>query len=448
MTGLPAYGVRTVRPHDERGLMRDLSALGMSASEAFQAVRRASGRAIRFDALPPEVATVILREFVAIGGVAASGPSAYRDATNRTALDVVAIGTAGQLEALASRLRPKLPPSALGKRGVSTADAKRTAIADAINRALVTATWGAGTLRCGQHRLDLTRRVAVMGILNVTPDSFHDGGRYVDPQLAVERGLAMVEEGADLIDVGGDSASGEAAEIDAAEEIRRILPVVHALASRLAVPVAIDTHRSETARAALDAGASLVNDITGLADANMARVIADGGAGVCVMHIKGVPKQFPPDWHYRSVMGDILRFLETRTALALDAGIPPERICVDPGIEFGKLIGQDLEIFRRLDELHALGFPILLAASRKTLIGNILGRLPSAERLEGTAAVNAYAITRGARIIRVHDVRAMARVARMTEALIGMTIDGTPMERCRADGTIVDESALQGAADG
>ena len=148
MTGLPAYAVRAVRPHDERGLMRDLSALGMSATEAFQAVRRASGRTIRFDALPPDVAAIVLREFVAIGGVAASGPSAYRDATNRTALDVVAIGTAGQLETLASRLRPQLPPSAPGKREASMGDTKGTAIADAINRALVTATWGAGTLRC------------------------------------------------------------------------------------------------------------------------------------------------------------------------------------------------------------------------------------------------------------------------------------------------------------
>jgi dihydropteroate synthase len=286
-----------------------------------------------------------------------------------------------------------------------------------------------------------------MGILNVTPDSFHDGGRYFDPERAVDRGFAMVEEGADLIDVGGDSASGEAAEIDAAEEIRRIEPVVRALASRVPVPVAVDTHRSETADAALDAGASLVNDITGLADPRMARVIAKGNAGVCVMHIKGVPKQFPPDWHYRNVMGDILRFLAARTGSALAAGIAPERICVDPGIEFGKLIGQDLEILRRLDELHALGFPILLAASRKTLIGNVLGRLPSSERLEGTAAVNTYAIARGARIIRVHDVRAMARVARMTEALIGMAIDGSPMERCRADGIIVDEAALLPPAD-
>jgi dihydropteroate synthase len=175
----------------------------------------------------------------------------------------------------------------------------------------------------------------------------------------------------------------------------------------------------------------------------MAVAISRSDAGVCIMHIKGVPKQFPSNWHYRNVIGDVLRFLEARTGRALEAGIAPERICIDPGIEFGKLIGHDLEIFRRLDELNALGFPILVAASRKTLVGNVLGGLPSSERLEGTAAVNTYAISRGARIIRVHDVRAMSRVARMTEALIGMTIDGTAMERCRADGKIVDESELR-----
>ena len=433
MSGLPAHAVRVLHSHDEHGLVRDLRLLGVEASTAANAIRRASGRTVRFDAVAPPTADQIVHTFSELGGVALAGPSVYRDAANPTALDVIAIGTAGQLEMLASRL---------ARSGGQTGD-----VADAIFRALSVATWGAGTLHLGSFRLDLARRVAVMGILNVTPDSFHDGGRYFDPERAVERGLAMVEEGADLIDVGGDSASGEAAEIDAAEEIRRIEPVVRALASRVPVPIAVDTHRARTAAAALDAGATLVNDITGLADPEMARVVAAGDAGVCVMHIKGVPKKFPPDWHYRNVVGDILRFLEKRTGVALQAGIAPERICVDPGIEFGKLVGHDLEIFRRLDELHTLGYPILLAASRKTLVGNVLGGLPSSERLEGTSAVNTYAITRGARIIRVHDVRAMARVARMTEALIGMTVDGTPMERCRADGTIVDEAELLPASD-
>ena len=428
MSGLPAHAARVLRPHDERGLVRDLLALGADASTAANVVRRGSARVIRFDSVLPPTAELIVRTFTEAGGVAVAGSSAYRDVANPTAQDVVALGTVGQLESFAVRL--------------ASSGGDSVTLADAISRALAAATWGAGTLHLGAFRLELARRVAVMGILNVTPDSFHDGGRYFDPNRAVERGLAMVEEGADLIDVGGDSASGEAAEIDAVEEIRRIEPVVRALASRVPVPIAIDTHRARTAAAALDAGATLVNDITGLGDPEMARVVARGDAGVCVMHIKGVPKKFPPDWHYRNVMGDLLRFLEERTGAAMQAGVAPERICVDPGIEFGKLIGHDLEIFRRLDELHALGFPILLAASRKTLVGNVLGGLPSSERLEGTAAVNTYAIARGARIIRVHDVRAMARVARMTEALIGMSVDGTPMERCRADGTIVDPSEL------
>lgn len=428
MSALPAHAVRILRPHDERGLLRDLVSLGIDASTAVRTVRRASGRAVRFDGVSPATSRLIVRTFARLGGDAHAGPSAYRGLAGPDAEDVVALGTAGQFELLATHL------AGSGQASVG--------VADAIIRSLSVATWGAGVLQLGRFRLDLGRRIAVMGILNVTPDSFHDGGRYFDPERAVERGLAMVEEGADLIDIGGDSASGEAAEIDSAEEIRRIEPVVRALASRVPVPIAVDTHRSRTAAAALDAGATLVNDITGLSDPQMPAVVARGDAGVCVMHIKGVPKKFPPDWHYRNVIGDVLRFLDVRTMMALSAGIAPQRICIDPGIEFGKLIGQDLEIFRRLDELHTLGFPILLAASRKTLVGNVLGGLPSSERLEGTAAVNTFAIARGARIIRVHDVRAMARVARMSEALIGMSVDGTPLERCRADGTIVDESEL------
>ena len=424
MSVLPPYSARVLQPHDERASVADFVALGAGRDDAITAVRRGSGRVLRLDALDPGIGAALVHAFQGMGGVGYAGPSAYRVDGGPAATDVLLLGTAGQLEALADRLL--------------ATDSEGFALTQAITTALSVATWGAGTIHLGRFRIDLSRRVAVMGILNVTPDSFHDGGKFLDPARAVEHGLAMVEEGADIIDVGGDSANGDAPEIDAEEEIRRVEPVIRALASRVPVPIAIDTHRARTAAAALDAGASLVNDITGLADPEMPATVASGDAGLCIMHIKGRPKHFPPDWTYRNVMGDLVRFLTERTERAVNAGVGRERICVDPGIEFGKLIGHDLEILRRLPELHALGYPILVAASRKTLVGHVLGGLPSSERLEGTAAVNAYAIARGARIVRVHDVRAMARVARMTEALVGMTVDGTPMARWRADGVPAD----------
>ncbi|MGH2371439.1 MAG: dihydropteroate synthase, partial [Chloroflexota bacterium] len=242
-----------------------------------------------------------------------------------------------------------------------------------------------------------------------------------------------------LLDVGGDSAGGSAASIGAAEETRRVAPVIRALARQVGVPIAVDTHRAATAAAALDAGAAMVNDITALGDPAMAATVARGAAGLCLMHLKGRPKAFPPDFAYRSLVGDIARFLEERTDRALGAGIPRERLVVDPGIEFGKLLHQDLELLRRLPEFRALGYPLLVAVSRKHFIGNVLG-LPPEERLEGTAAAVAFSIFRGAHMVRVHDVQAMVRVTRMAEALLGYTFGEESLGQQRSDGVVVGGS--------
>jgi dihydropteroate synthase len=323
------------------------------------------------------------------------------------------------------------------------------------------ARWRPGVLRMAGHALDLSRRVAVMGIVNATPDSFYDGGLFASAEAAIEHGLRLAEDGADLIDVGGDSAGGGAPSIDADEEIRRVLPVVRGLVRQTKVLISIDTHRAATAAAALDAGAAMVNDITGLADPDMAPTVGRGGAGLCVMHIRGAPKHYPPDFDYGDVVEDVRAFLEQRVRRALDAGVARDRLVIDPGIEFGKLLTHDLELLRRLDELHALRLPVLVAVSRKHFIGHILrgvvqpdgggdghGRVeerrehgvgaPPDERLEGTAAAVTFAITRGAHIVRVHDVREMVRVVRVTEALVGLTF-GDPEARIRSDGVVVPE---------
>lgn len=431
---------RALAPPSRDALAAELRRLGVPAEGAQGMAGHAVGRAVRLERLRRSVGLELRARLRAVGGDAAVGPSPYAPGEPAgdgvpsagpldrlgvsDVVDVVLLGSAVQLEALAERLDVSAPPGPSASLGA------------AIRRALAQAEWQPGVLHLGRHRLELSRRVAVMGIVNVTPDSFYDGGRFDAPGKAIEHGLRLAAEGADLLDVGGDSAGGRAAPISAAEECRRVTPVIRALARQAGVPIAVDTYRAETAGAALDAGASMVNDITGLSDPAMAPMVARGDAGLCVMHMKGRPKEFPPDFHYRSLVGDITQFLEQRTEQAAASGVGRERLAIDPGIEFGKLLYQDLELLRRLPEFHVLGYPLLVAVSRKHFIGNVLG-LPPQERLEGTAAAVAFTIFRGAHIVRVHDVQAMMRVARMCEALLGATYGEDSQGRRRSDNTPV-----------
>ncbi len=262
------------------------------------------------------------------------------------------------------------------------------------------------------------QRTAVMGILNVTPDSFYDGGRYAQTEAAVRRALQMVEEGADVLDIGGESTRPGSQPVPEEEELRRVLPVIEAVRERTDVPISIDTTKSRVAEQALQAGACMVNDISGLGfDPRMAEVVARHGALCCIMHIQGTPQTMQQNPQYEDVVRDISCYFEERLALAERAGIPRENIWLDPGIGFGKTVEHNLEILRRLREFTAFGLPILIGTSRKSFIGKILGNLPPEERLEGTGATVAIAIMNGANAVRVHDVREMARVARMTDAV-------------------------------
>ena len=262
------------------------------------------------------------------------------------------------------------------------------------------------------------QRTVVMGILNVTPDSFYDGGRYARAEAAVQRALQMVQDGADIVDIGGESTRPGSQPVPEEEELRRVLPVIEAVRGQVDVPISIDTTKSRVAERALQAGACMVNDISGLGfDPRMAEVVARHGALCCVMHIQGTPQTMQQNPQYEDVVRDISRYFEERLALAERAGIPRENIWLDPGIGFGKTVEHNLEILRRLREFTAFGLPILIGTSRKSFIGKILGDLPPEERLEGTAATVAIAIMNGANAVRVHDVREMVRVARMTDAV-------------------------------
>ena len=247
-------------------------------------------------------------------------------------------------------------------------------------------------------------RPAVMGVLNVTPDSFSDGGMFVDPEPAIEHGRRLVEEGAALVDVGGESTRPGAAGVPEQEELARVVPVLEGLAG---FPVSIDTSKANVARRALDLGAELVNDVTALrGDPAMAEVVADGSAFVCLMHMQGEPRTMQEAPHYDDVVSDVLAFLEARVAFAVDHGVREERICVDPGIGFGKTPDQNLELLRRLDELRSLGRPVLVGISRKSTLGKVLGDAGATRgSLAGSLAAAVAAFERGAWMIRAHDVR-------------------------------------------
>jgi dihydropteroate synthase len=243
-----------------------------------------------------------------------------------------------------------------------------------------------------------------MGIVNVTPDSFSDGGLFLEADAAVDHGLAMAKEGAAILDVGGESSRPGAAPVPAEEELRRVLPVVDRLAGA-GHRVSIDTTKAAVARAALDAGATVVNDISAFRfDPGLAGLVAEREADCCLMHMLGDPRTMQEDPRYDDVVSEVKAFLEERLAFATGEGVPEERVWLDPGIGFGKSVAHNLELLRRLDEIVAVGRPVVIGTSRKSFVGKLTGGKPEAERLPGTIATNVIALERGATVFRVHDV--------------------------------------------
>jgi len=267
----------------------------------------------------------------------------------------------------------------------------------------------------------LGRRPWLMGILNVTPDSFSDGGLYLDAEAAAERGLSLAADGADIIDIGGESTRPGADAVPADEEIRRVVPVVEALRKRSPVLISVDTTKADVARHALAAGADIINDISALRfDPGLAGVVAGAGAGLVLMHMKGTPRTMQVAPSYEDLLGEVRGFLEHRLREAVAAGIPAERILVDPGIGFGKRLEHNLTLINRLEVFEDLGRPLVLGPSRKSFIGKILNAPPQ-ERLEGTIAAAVVGVVRGAHILRVHDVREVGRALRIAEAILDET---------------------------
>lgn len=279
------------------------------------------------------------------------------------------------------------------------------------------------SIKAGKFRLELGGRTLVMGVLNVTPDSFSDGGKFFEAKAAVMRAFEMAREGADIIDVGGESTRPGAAGVSEAEELRRVVPVIRRLASSAGVPISVDTRKAAVAKAAIEAGACIVNDISGLSRSSaVAEAAAGGGAALILMHMKGSPADMQNKPAYKDLIGEILNFLRGAVSKAKKAGVPEESIIIDPGIGFGKTVEHNLRILNRLEEFMALGLPICVGTSRKSFIGKVLGIIDPADRLSGTLASSVMAIANGADIIRVHDVKESVRAARMADSITKETV--------------------------
>lgn len=341
-------------------------------------------------------ANILKQEMLGKGGDAAVNRGVANFSTQSS--DVLLMGTYSQF----NRLIYKLEMQSGGLKE----------IADEIQRVLAGLDAGKPEyFECGKHKLPIGEKTYIMGILNITPDSFSDGGKFNNLESAVKRAKHMIENGADIIDIGGESTRPGHKPVDAIEEINRVVPVIEALAKEINVPISVDTSKAIVADKALNAGARIVNDVWGLQkDPELADVVARYSAGVVMMHNQD-------NSEYSDLMGDIVKFLRKSIEIAEKAGIRRENMVVDPGIGFGKNLDHNLEVMRRLKELSSLNLPVLLGTSRKSLIGNILD-LPVDERLEGTSATVTLGIANGADFVRVHDVREIARVVRMTDAMV------------------------------
>jgi dihydropteroate synthase len=358
---------------------------------------------IILDGLECRVANIIKQEMLSLGGDAAVARGTVACSVAQS--DVILMGTIKQMQRFAEK--------------VSAQPFGLEAIADRLRELLKNISADSFRLRTSRREMNLGERALIMGIINVTPDSFSDGGRFASPEQAVEEGIRMAEEGADILDIGGESTRPGSDPVSPEEEMRRVIPVIQGLALRIDLPLSIDTMKASVACRALLEGAEIVNDVSAMGyDDTMAKIVADAGAAVVLMHMRGVPKSMQAgDLAYHSLRGEIISYLKERIERAGDIGIDPVQIIVDPGIGFGKTTEDNMRLIRYLREFRIMGRPIMVGASRKAFIGRVTGGAP-VERDEGTAVAVTAAILNGGQIIRVHDVAKMKKVATMADALL------------------------------
>ncbi len=269
---------------------------------------------------------------------------------------------------------------------------------------------------CNQYQLDLSRP-HVMGIVNVTPDSFSDGGKFASTERAVVHAIKLVEEGADILDIGGESTRPGATPVDLDQELSRVIPVIEELVAKVNVPISIDTYKSEVMRHAIAAGADMVNDVCALRGSGALEIVAESGVGICLMHMQGTPQTMQQDPQYRDVVAEVIEFLKLRVMAANDAGIISDRILLDPGFGFGKRTTHNIALLQGLPQLLELGRPLLVGLSRKSILGQLVGA-DLDQRLHASLAASVISVMKGARIVRVHDVKATVDALKLVTALL------------------------------
>lgn len=393
---LSRWNVRVVSATPVAAVAREGFRSGVAPENLDPLLARADALAVALEGVEAGAATRLAHEMRVSGGDAAVAKAATGG--------LVVVGPRAAFDALLARLTDA--PADLPAIGREVADALERYARRRFD------------LRLGPYRLSVGDRPLLMGVVNVTPDSFSDGGKFLQPERAVAHARDLVAEGADLLDVGGESTRPGSDPVPEEEEMRRVLPVVETLAEALEVPISIDTRHARVAREAAAAGAAIVNDITGLqGEREMARAVADTGAGLVLMHIRGEPKTMQDAPRYDHLMAEVLRYLRRGLALAEEAGVPEEATIVDPGIGFGKRLEHNLEILGELSQIRSLGRPILVGPSRKRFLGQVTGAQDPAERVWGTAASCALAVAAGAAILRVHDVAAMRQASAVAHAV-------------------------------
>jgi dihydropteroate synthase len=391
------YFIRWIKLDNRQEAKRAMEQIGSDPGGIAHMMSKPVGRALKIENVPPHVAQILKQEMLSVGGDAAVHRNVIVNKIE--ASDILLVGTERQLRNLAQKILSQ--PFGLKELGNNL-------------RAVLQATEPPKkrVLSCRGKELPLGERTLIMGILNITPDSFSDGGRFDNLEAAIRQAEQLVEEGADILDIGAESTRPSHQSVNAEDEWSRLEPVLKALLPRVSVPISIDTYKAEVAEKALAAGAHIINDIWGLQkDLNMAKVVGKYQAPVIAMHHQD-------GTNYRHLVGDILAFLRKSIQLAEAEGLSGDQIIIDPGVglSFGKTPEQDLEIVSRLDEFKTLGHPILLGTSRKSMIGNVIN-LPVDQRLEGTIATSVIGVAAGVDIIRVHDVQANKRAIQMADAV-------------------------------
>jgi len=355
---------------------------------------------LKVEGIDPRTANLLKQEMLSVGGDAALDRRGLDCSSSST--DALLMGTEKQFGKLFSKLEqyPDLHPF-----GQSLREILRN-----LSRAHY-------TIRCRKRTFTLGKRTLLMGVLNVTPDSFSDGGLFFDKEAAISRGLKMVEEGADFIDIGGESTRPGSKPLGLDEELRRVIPVIEFLAREVDAPISIDTYKSTVAKKAIEAGAQIINDISGLhLDPSLSQIAAKEDVPLVLMHIRGNPETMQKNIHYESLFSEIIQYLKDSIQRAESAGVDPEQIIIDPGIGFGKTVEDNLLILKNLQEFKILGKPLLLGTSRKTFIGKILNA-DVTERLEGTLSSIVVGVLNGAHIIRCHDVLQAKRAIAIADAV-------------------------------